>query len=181
MPDDKKPGLPAIVSDTGEALESQAQQLAGEQAALLQTASLQSRYGDALALCVEQKQAQAEAIEERLEALIEHQQALLQQGQAGRPGFLALPSARAAWQQRQAECQGRLQLLQARLERVHELHQGMGLYVPRIEELAARKLRAEQPELAAQWSLQRQAERSRQENRRQNQTCEPGRSRPMPS
>ncbi|MNC66701.1 hypothetical protein D3C75_1171290 [compost metagenome] len=74
--------------------------------------------------------------------------------------------------------QARLQQLQLRLERVQDLHNGMGLYTPLLEELAVRKLRAEQPELAEQWSLQRQAERSLTEaQRRTQQAQELGRSR----
>jgi len=70
-----------------------------------------------------------------------------------------------------------LQQLQARLERVQDLHHGMGLYSPRIEEMAARQLRAEQPELVEQWSLQRQAERSLTETQRRSLTQELSRGR----
>jgi len=44
-----------------------------------------------------------------------------------------------------------IQRLQARLEGVREIKEGMGTHAPRIKELATRKLRAQQPELAAEW------------------------------
>ena len=173
--DPKKPKPPP--DDAGQALEAQAQALATEQAALLESSSVQARYDQALGEYVEQKAEQAEALEQRLEGLVERQQAQLQQNMAARPGWLALPSTRAAWEQGNQRCQARLQQLQARLERVQDLHHGMGLYTPRIEELAARRLRAEDPELAEQWSLQRQAERSLTEAQRRSQAQGLGRSR----
>ncbi|MFJ4345063.1 IncP plasmid survival protein KfrC family protein [Pseudomonas sp. NPDC089401] len=171
--DDPKNACP----DAGQALEAQAQALALEQAALLDGSPLQARYNQALGEYVEHKAEQAGALEQRLEALVDRQQAQLQQSLAARPGWIALPSTRAAWDQANQRCQARLQQLQGRLERVQDLHHGMGLYTPRIEELAVRRLRAEQPELAEQWSLQRQAERALSETQRRSQAQEPGRSR----
>ncbi|WP_084311660.1 IncP plasmid survival protein KfrC family protein [Pseudomonas jinjuensis] len=163
--------------DDGQALEAQAQALASEQTALLEGSPLQARYNQALGEYVEQKVEQAQTLELRLETLVERQQAQLQQSLSARPGWLAMPSTRAAWQQRNERCQARLLELQGRLDRVQDLHHGMGLYAPRLEELAARRLRAEQPELAEQWSLQRQAERTLTESQRRTQANEAGRSR----
>ncbi|MFJ4157210.1 IncP plasmid survival protein KfrC family protein [Pseudomonas sp. NPDC089752] len=165
------------LDDAGQGLEAQAQALAAEQAALLEGGSVQARYNQALGEYVEQKADQCAALEQRLEGMVERQQAQLQQSLAQRPGFIALPSTRAAWEQASQRCQARLQQLQLRLERVQDLHHGMGLYTPLIEELAVRKLRAEQPELAEQWSLQRQAERVLSEAQRRSQAQELGRSR----
>lgn len=175
MDDPTKAKSPA--GDSGLALEAQAQALANEQTALLESGSVQARYSQALSAYVEQKAEQAEALEQRLEDQVERQQAQLQQSLSARPGWLAMPSARAVWQQRNERCQARLLELQGRLERVQELHHGMGLYTPRLEELAVRRLRAEQPELADQWSLQRQAERTLAESQRRTQANEIGRSR----
>lgn len=38
----------------------------------------------------------------------------------------------------------------------------MGVHAPRIEELASRKLRAQQPELASEWDALQQAQRLQQ-------------------
>lgn len=175
MDDPMKTKLPA--GDYGQAQEAQALALANEQTALLEGSSLQALYNQALGEYVERKAEQAEALEQRLQSLVERQQAQLQQSLSARPGWLATPTARAAWQQCTGRCQARLLELQARLERVQELHHGMGLYSPRIEELATRRLRAEQPELANQWSLHRQAERALVESQRRSQVNEAGRTR----
>lgn len=163
--------------DAGQGIEAQVQALAAEQAALLQGSSVQARYDQALGELVEQKADQAGALEQRLENMLDRQQAQLQQNMASRPGMIALPSTRAAWEQANQRCQVRLQQLQARLERVQDLHHGMGLYSPRIEEMAARQLRAQQPELVEQWSMQRQAERSLTETQRRSLTQELSRGR----
>ncbi|WP_425327720.1 IncP plasmid survival protein KfrC family protein [Pseudomonas nitroreducens] len=161
-------------NESGQALEAQVQSLAGEQSALLESASVQARYDRALNECVEQKAEQAGALEQRLEELIGRQLTQLQQSQAMRPGWLARPSIRAAWQEQNERCHSRLLDLQGRLERVQDLHHGMGLYTPRLDELAARRLRAEQPELAQEWSLQRQAVRVLEESQRRGNGLQPG-------
>lgn len=50
-------------------------------------------------------------------------------------------------------------MLEARLELVREIKEGMGLHSPRIEELATRKLRQERPDLASAWDAHKEAER----------------------
>lgn len=177
QPMDDPKNIKPLPDGAGQALESQVRALATEQTALLEGSSLQARYNQALGYYVEQKADQAEALEQRLEAMVERQQSQLQQSTILRPGWLALPSTRAAWEQGNQRCQARLQQLQGRLERVQELQHGMGLYTPRVEELAVRRLRAEEPELAEQWSLQRQAERTLTESQRRTQAQETRRSR----
>ena len=108
---------------------------------------------------VEAKHDQAERIEDRLEDLIERQESRMQQAQAKQPGMLALPSTRAKWQQQMQQQQATLQRLHGRLETVREIKEGMGIHSPRIEELAARKLRAQEPELASEWADMREAQR----------------------
>jgi hypothetical protein len=73
--------------------------------------------------------------------------------------MLALPSTRAKWQQQMQQQQATLQRLHGRLETVREIKEGMGIHSPRIEELAARKLRAQEPELASEWADMREAQR----------------------
>jgi len=77
-----------------------------------------------------------------------------------------------------------LQTLHARLEAVREIKEGMGLHSPKIEELATRKMRAENPELAADWKAMREAARrhellmrKQEQERKQSQARgRPGRS-----
>lgn len=147
---------------TGESLVSSAEGLEVEQQAMIEGASVEQGYQETLAMYVQAKHDQVESIEDRLENLINRQQARLQQTQSNRPGFLSMPGTRKAWQASQAQQQGRLQTLHARLETVREIKEGMGLHSPRVEELATRKMRAENPELAADWDSMKQAERQHQ-------------------
>ncbi|MEX3547651.1 MAG: IncP plasmid survival protein KfrC family protein [Burkholderia sp.] len=133
-----------------------------EQAALLEATTLESQYSAAFAAQVEAKHDQAERIEDKLENLIERQASRLQQAQARQPGMLALPGARAKWQQQMQQQQSTMQRLHGRLEAVREIKEGMGVHSPRIEELATRKLRAQEPELASDWDDMQEAQRRHQ-------------------
>lgn len=150
----------------GTDVETQADELQGralefqtEQAARLEASPLESQYNAAFAAQIEAKHDQAERIEDKIEDLIEQQESRMQQTQANQPGMLSLPSTRAKWQQQMQQQQATLQRLHGRLEAVREIKEGMGLHSPRIEELAARKLRAQEPELANEWADMREAQR----------------------
>jgi len=170
---------------TGDGLLAAAEATEAEQQAALEAAPLDQTYQEALALYVQAKHDQVERIEDRLENLIDRQQARLQQTQANQPGLLSRPGAKRAWQNQQMQQQARLQSLHVRLEAVREIKEGMGLHSPKVEELATRKMRAENPELASDWDAMREAARRRQalqrreeQERKQAQALEqrPGRS-----
>lgn len=168
----------------GDGLLAAAEATEAEQQAALEAAPLDQTYQEALALYVQAKHDQVERIEDRLENLIDRQQARLQQTQANQPGLLSRPGAKRAWQNQQMQQQARLQSLHVRLEAVREIKEGMGLHSPKIEELATRKMRAENPELATDWDAMREAARRHQalqrreeQERKQAQALErPGRS-----
>ncbi|WP_395827965.1 IncP plasmid survival protein KfrC family protein [Collimonas sp.] len=151
-----KPGLDAVAQ--GDALLERAQEAQAEQTALLEASPLESQYSAAFAAQVEAKHDQAERIEDRLENLIEQQASRLQQTQAGQPGLLSRPGARAKWQSQVQQQQSAMQRLHGRLEAVREIKEGMGAHGPRIEELAHRKVRAHEPELAKDWEEMREAQ-----------------------
>ncbi|MDR3299807.1 MAG: hypothetical protein LBU43_07375 [Candidatus Accumulibacter sp.] len=67
------------------------------------------------------------------------------------PGRFSLPATKQAWQTNQAKVQMRLKSLNARLEAVRGIEEGMGVLRPKIEELAVRKMRADRPVLAVEW------------------------------
>lgn len=169
---------------TGDGLLAAAEATEAEQQAALEAAPLDQTYQEALALYVQAKHDQVERIEDRLENLIDRQQARLQQTQANQPGLLSRPGAKRAWQNQQMQQQARLQSLHVRLEAVREIKEGMGLHSPKIEELATRKMRAENPELASDWDAMREAARrhellmrKQEQERKQSQAQErPGRS-----
>ncbi|MEF1779947.1 phosphoribosyltransferase [Neisseria gonorrhoeae] len=98
-----------------------------------------------------EKTEQVERIEEKLEQLISGQMAKLQALQNARPGMLSMPSKKQTWSANIAVAQSRLNRLHDRLEDVREIRDGMALGVPKIQELAARKLRMEEPDLAKKF------------------------------
>jgi hypothetical protein len=128
---------------------AQAQQ--SEQASLLSAHAIESQYHAALASLIESKHDQAVRIEDRLENLIELQASRLQQLRSQQPGLVSWPGARSRWQQQVLQQQSTMHRLQGRLETVREIKDGMELHGPRIEELAARKLRHQEPGLATEW------------------------------
>ena len=156
----KQAGFDAV-AQADDLLES-AQQSQAEQTALLEATPLESQYGAAFAAQVEAKHDQAERIEDRLENLIEQQASRLQRTQAGQPGLLSLPGARAKWNSQVQQQQSTLNSLHGRLETVREIKEGMGVHGTRIEELASRKLRAQEPELAKELDEMREAQRLHQ-------------------
>ena len=91
--------------DTGADLLEAAQAAEIEQQATLEAAPVEQSYPETLALYVQAKHDQVEHIEDRLENLIDRQQARLQQTQASAPGRLSLPGSKRAWQNQQAQQQ----------------------------------------------------------------------------
>jgi len=161
----------------GEELLEATRETEREQRATLEAASIEQTYQEALTSYVQAKHAQVERIEERLEQLVDRQQARLQQLQSRAPGLLSLPHTKTAWQQQQTQQQARLQVLHTRLEVVHEIKEGMGIHAPKIEELATRKMRTERPDLASDWDAMREAARrhqalTRKQEQEQKQTQE---------
>lgn len=168
---DKKPKLVKPLSDApsqsavtviseADALQQQAEDAHSEQQALLETSPIASQYAAALAAQVEAKHDQVERIEDRLEGVIEQQETKLHQIEAKQPGILSLPSTRANWQSQVQQQLALLQRFHGRLEGVREIKDGMGLHGPRVEELATRKLRHAEPELAEGWDEMRAAQRA---------------------
>ena len=138
------------------------QEAQAEQTALLEATPLGSQYNYVFAALVEEKHDQVERIEDKLENLIDLQASRLQQTQAKQPGILALPGTLAKWQQQVQQQQNTMQRLHSRLESVREIKEGMGVHSPRIDELAIRKLRAQEPELAREWDDMQEAQRLHQ-------------------
>ena len=155
-------------TDLGKDLLERAQEAQSQQAALLDTTSLDSRYNGALAEYVEAKYEQVERLEDRLENLLEQEMAKLEDYQVHRPsGLLLRLGARATWERQQAGKQATIQRLQNRLEHVRDIKEEMGLHGPKIEELATRKLRLKEPDLAREWDDMRTAQRNHEATERQ--------------
>lgn len=149
------------VDDISDKVLNQAQSVKDEQTMLVDSSALESQYNAALAAYIEEKQEQVGRLEDRLEQLVNMQTARLQQISTP-PGFFSLPSTRAKWQQSVQQQQALLQRLNSRLETVREIRDDMGIFGPRVEELAMRKLRKEEPELADAFDEMRTAQRQHQ-------------------
>ncbi len=165
--------------DSGFTKQSQAETAETEQTALLEAATVQQTYAASLENYVQKKQLQVDNIENRLELLIDKQKAKLQTLASNSPGVFTLPKARQAWRTQQVNLRSRLQTLNTRLSNVREIKEGMGLHSPKIVELATRRLRIENPELASSWDSMREAERLakiHEKSRGKNQTKSQGRS-----
>ncbi len=141
----------------GSLIESAAVQQEREQQAFLDAASVEQAYQEVLASYVLEKQEQVILLEDRLESIVDRQRAILQRIQGKSPGRLALPNTKRAWAEQEQQSAQRLQQLSARLEHVREIRDGMGLHAPKIDELATRKLRIKNPELAESWGSMREA------------------------
>lgn len=168
-----RPGQAVIQAHDAEAqadsLIERSRELQAEQAGMAELNTVEASYRAALAGQVEAKHDQAERIEDRLEKLIEQQASKLQQCRSEQPGLIALPGARARWQQQLEHQQSTMQRLQGRLEVVREIKDGMSVHWPRIEELAIRRLRHHDPGLASEWDELQEAQRLNQAHRRRQQ------------
>lgn len=153
---------PKALSKSGSDLYSAAKIAEAEQESIIGGASVDQLYQEVLASYVEAKLNQVGVIEDKLEGLVDRQKASLQSLRVNAPGLLAMPSTRRAWQSAQARQQARLQQLTSRLGAVRDIKDEMGLHSSKIEELATRKLRAENPGLASDWDFMRETERVRQ-------------------
>ena len=111
---------------------------------------------------VQQKHDQAMRIEKKLESRISQAQRALKQGDEHRPGVFSLPGTRRAWEAAQANRKERIHQLKKRQNTVREIRTGIGASAPRIEELANRKMRAENPKMAARQDAMRRAFRVKQ-------------------
>lgn len=172
------------LSKTGSDLHAKAKILEVEQEAVIGGASVDQLYQETLASYVETKLSQVGVIEDKLEALVDRQKARLQQLHSSTPGVLSMPSTRRAWQSAQSAQRARLQQLSGRLSEVRGIKDEMGLHSTKIEELATRKLRIENPDLASDWDFMRETERVRQallrERKPQSKSLSVGLSRKSP-
>lgn len=153
------PGTQSVNAADQDGLYESAQELERQQQALLEAAPVEQSYQETLSTYVQAKHDQVERIEDKIENLIDQQQARLQQTLTNQPGLFSRSGTKAAWQTQQMKQQARLQSLHGRLEAVREIKDGMGIHAPKIEELATRKLRAKEPGLASEFDEMQEAQR----------------------
>lgn len=142
--------------------------------------SIESSYGLSLQMHIEEKHQQIKRIETRLKGLIEKQETNLRQNLAvrGKLRTILKPWKRTARKKEIAGRRALLQRLRKRLDLVREIKVGTIPHGPRIEQLAARKVRFHEPELASGWEAWRSMEQSRkpEPQRRKRVVDEPSRT-----
>ena len=152
--EDRVENLINIVADA-EAVQS-------EQRAMLDGASIEQTYEATLANYAEAMHNRVARLEDRLENLFKQQEARVQQTKENAPGMFSLPGKKRAWRAKSVREEAKLQTLHNCLEVVREIRKGTDPRAPRIEELATRRMRAKNPELASSWDAMR-LERKKQE------------------
>lgn len=130
-----------------------------QQQSSLESASIAQAYEETLEFYIEQKHEQVGRIESRLEDLIDRQEAKLNHAQSHSPGFLSSAGKRKNWEMQLTLCRAKLEALRSKLDDVKEIKSSMGLFTPKIEELATRRMRIEHPELASSWDAMKNQER----------------------
>ena len=148
--------------ETGKAESTLARGIEADQVRLQSQGAAGGRYHAALRTYLEANAQRLGRIEDRLETLIENQQAALGELEAQRPGFFASAGTRAGWSADVEASRDRLQTLQGRLARVEELKE-------QSSELAEEKMRGREPELAGAWDAARREARATQSEQRREQ------------
>ena len=131
---------------------SQAEQLRDQQ--------VEQEYNDRFGVYVQEKAEQINRLESDLAEAIASEQRELEVIQQTRPGWSASKQARTQWRQRIAQHQARIAQLTVRLERVGKIKEAAGIYAEtKVQELAERKLRFDNPKLAEEWDKIQRRER----------------------
>jgi len=148
---DKTQEESALPQGRGESLIAQLDS-ALNQAEQLRDQQIQQQYSDQLGVYVQEKAEQIDRLQSSLAAVLTSEQAQLQAIQQRAPGWTAGKKAHAQWEQQVARRKTRIAQLALRLDRVGEIEEAASVYAERkIEELAERKLRFDNPELVQEW------------------------------
>ncbi|MFP1883508.1 hypothetical protein ACLEDP_16615 [Lonsdalea quercina] len=121
--------------------------------------------------CVERayqsKEEQSKRIEEQIRKEIKSHQAVIEKLETQRPGLLTSSSKKKAWGQALHNEKKQAERKQKRLERVENLHHGMGLSSSKLTEMAVVKARYLDPDVAnaRDQRLQRKRQHEKQEKK----------------
>jgi hypothetical protein len=130
------------------------------QAELLRAEELSLQYNAQLAFYAQAKAQQIDTLQAALQTALHNQAAKLAAIEHHAPAWPASRQARSTWQNQLAQAKTRLSQLERRSERVGEIASGAGLYADSLlDELAARKLRFRDPDLARRWDALQQQQR----------------------
>ena len=144
------------------------------QAELLRAEQLSLQHNAQLAYYAQAKAQQIDTLQAALQTALHNHVAKLAAIEHHAPAWPANRQARSAWQNQLAQAKTRLAELERRFERVGEIATGAGLYADSLlDELAARKLRFRDPDLARRWdALQQQQRKAALQKIHSTQTAE---------
>lgn len=145
---------------TADTIDTAVIQLKNEQVSLIDSQSVDQQYSTLLMTYIEQKESQAATLEDKIELLLDNQQAALQRHQSHKPGLFSLPRTKADWDLQQQKIYEAIARLQGRLESVREIKDGMSIHGSKIEDLAVKKLRRDEPDLANDFDEMMTAQRT---------------------
>jgi hypothetical protein len=113
-----------------------------------------------LAFYAQAKAQQIDTLQAALQTALHNQVTKLAGMEQHAPPWTVNRQARSTWQNQLAQAKTRLAQLERRSERVGEIATGAGLYADSLlDELAARKLRFRDPDLARRWDALQQQQR----------------------
>lgn len=130
------------------------------QQAMLEASSVELEYNSVLESYVQQKHNQVERIESKLAQLLQKQQVKVDRIRSAKPSFFSLPKAVKTWRNQLNKQIGIVAKIESRLTSVKDIRSSMGLHEPRIEELASRKLRLNEPSLYEEYCKKMEKERA---------------------
>lgn len=146
--------------DESAALLFEADSLENTQQAMLESSSVELEYNSVLESYIQQKHDQVERIESKLTQLLEKQQVKADRIRSAKPSFFSLPKAVKAWRNQLNKQIGIIAKIESRLTFVKDIRSSMGLHEPRIEELASRKLKLNEPSLYEEYCKRMERERA---------------------
>jgi hypothetical protein len=130
------------------------------EAELLRAEQLSLQHNAQLAFYAQAKAQQIDTLQAALQTALHNQVGKLAAIEHHAPAWTANGQARSTWQNQLAQAKTRLAQLERRSERVGEIATGAGLYADSLlDELAARKLRFRDPDLARRWDALQQQQR----------------------
>ena len=133
---------------------------AANQAEQFRDQQIQQQYNDQLGVYIQEKAEQIDRLQSSLAAALTSEQAQLQAIQQKPPGWTVGKKATSQWDQQVALRKTRIAQIALRLDRVGEIKEAAGVYAEtKMEELAERKLRFDNPELTQEWDQIQRRER----------------------
>ncbi len=140
-----------------------------EQQNVIDTARLTETYEQTKDIYIQAKYDQVTRIEYRLEHMIKGQESKVQQSLLSKPSIFSMPATKKSWDTLKNSHKSRLEQLKLRLHHVRDVKEEMTLHGPKLEQMAIRKMRAENEEIASSWDAQQKSVKLQSLHKKNNQ------------